>query len=102
MGRERVVPPEELRAAIEARRELGEELEPHLIDSFVERIERRVDERLRERLPRQRNSDHDVAVTIVSLLVAIPLIAIAGGIAGLPAIVAVCAALVLVNVVARR
>jgi hypothetical protein len=38
---------------------------------------------------------------IVSLLAAIPLIAIAGGTVGLAGVIAVCAALVLVNWVAR-
>jgi hypothetical protein len=36
---------EDVQAAIEARRELGEELEPHVIDSFIERIEKRIDAR---------------------------------------------------------
>jgi hypothetical protein len=36
---------EDVHAAIEARRELGDELEPQIIDSFVERIEKRIDER---------------------------------------------------------
>ena|SRR5437870_95183 len=35
---------EDVHAAIEARRELGEELEPQVIDSFVERIEKRIGE----------------------------------------------------------
>jgi hypothetical protein len=43
---------EEVRAAIEARRELGEELEPQVIDSFVERVEKQVQERL-DRQPAQ-------------------------------------------------
>jgi hypothetical protein len=38
---------------------------------------------------------------IVSLLAAIPLIAIAGGTVGLAGVIAVCTALVLVNWVAR-
>jgi hypothetical protein len=41
---------EDLRAAIEARRELGEEMEPHVVDAFLERVEKRIDERL-ERKP---------------------------------------------------
>jgi hypothetical protein len=36
---------EELRAALEARRELGPEFEPQIIDSFLERIEQRLGER---------------------------------------------------------
>ena len=33
---------EDVQAAIEARRELGGEMEPHVIDSFVDRIEKRI------------------------------------------------------------
>ena len=43
-----VVPKDELRAAIEARKELGTEMEPAVIDSFVERVERRLAERAEE------------------------------------------------------
>ena len=99
---ERRVSRDELHAAIEARRELGPELEPHVVDAFVERIERRLDERIVPKSPAPRDRTQETAIAIVSILAAIPLIAIAGGTAGLPAIVAVCAALVLVNVVARR
>jgi hypothetical protein len=36
---------EEIRSAIEARRELGDEMEPAVLDAFVARIERRLAER---------------------------------------------------------
>jgi AcrR family transcriptional regulator len=46
---------EELAAAIEARRELGDRMEPHVVESFMSRIEgsieRRVDERLAQHGP---------------------------------------------------
>lgn len=92
----------ELRAAISARQELGADLEPQVIDAFVERIERRIDERARERTPAKRDSptnEHSLALAIVSLCVAIPLVAIAGGTVGLAGVIAVCVAIVLVNVV---
>jgi hypothetical protein len=56
---ERSVPKDELEAAIEARKELGAEMEPALIDGFVERIERRLAERgaVSERALKQRR-DH--------------------------------------------
>jgi hypothetical protein len=38
------VPRDELQAAIEARKEVGEDMEPALIDAFVERIERRLEQ----------------------------------------------------------
>ena len=40
--REPPVQPDELQAAIEARKELGAEMEPALVEAFVERIERRL------------------------------------------------------------
>jgi hypothetical protein len=36
---------EEIRSAIEARREVGDEMEPAVLDAFVARIERRLAER---------------------------------------------------------
>ncbi len=101
---EPVVPREELEAAIEARREMGFELEPHLVDSFVERIERRIDERIRAASPERRSHrDHEAfVITLVSLGISIPLMGIAGGTAGLSGVISVCVALVLVNLVVRR
>ena len=93
---------EELRAAIATRQELGGELEPHVIDAFVERIERRIDERARERAPVKRERDKEFVLAIITLGIAIPLLGITGGIAGLPGVIAVCVALVLINVVFRR
>ena len=92
----------EAEATLAARRELGEELEPELVDAFVERIERRLDERLRESRPAARDRGQEFVITLVSLGVAIPMLGIAAGTAGLPGVVAVCLALVLVNVVVRR
>ena len=96
-------PRDELEAAIGARRELGAEHEPELVAGFLDRIDReldrRIDERLAKRSPpaRARGREPMLPVTFVSLGVAIPLIAIAGGIAGLAGIIVVCLALVLVN-----
>lgn len=100
------LPRDELAAAIEARRELGQELEPQVIDAFLEKVEKaidaRVDERVRTRLPATRAGGNELVVAIVSLCVAIPMLGIAGGTAGLAGVLVVCAALVLLNVVFRR
>jgi hypothetical protein len=45
----------DVETALEARRELGPEYEPQVIDSFVERIERRIDERVGARKPAERH-----------------------------------------------
>lgn len=99
---EPVVPRDEVRAAIGARQELGAEMEPQIVDAFVERIERRIDERLNARAPAKSDRDKELALAIVSLVVAIPLLGIAGGTVGLPGIIAVCIAIVLVNLVFHR
>ena len=94
---EQLVPRDEARAALEARRELGPDYEDELVERFAERVEAR----LRERVPAVKTNDQSTAIVIVSLVAAIPLIAIAGGTVGLAGVIAVCAALVLVNWVAR-
>jgi hypothetical protein len=87
-----VVERDDIRAAIEARHELGAELEPHVIDSFLQRIE----QRLPKPTPRASN-DKVLALTIISLVAAIPLTAIAISQSGLIALIVVWAGIVLVN-----
>jgi hypothetical protein len=83
---------DDVQAAIEARRELGAELEPHVIDAFVARIEQRLAK------PAPRRSDNKTfALTIVSLIASIPLTAIAIVQSGLIALVIVWVGIVLVN-----
>ncbi|MEP7335279.1 MAG: hypothetical protein ABI717_05800 [Actinomycetota bacterium] len=95
---EELVPRDEARAALEARRELGPGYEDELVERFAERIERR----LEDRRPAKRPADQGTAIVIVSLITAIPLIGIAASTVGLAGVIAVCAALVLVNWVVRN
>jgi hypothetical protein len=44
------IPREELQAALDARSELGRDLEPHLIDTFLDRVERSLDARVVARM----------------------------------------------------
>jgi hypothetical protein len=88
---------EDLQAALEARRELGEALEPHIVDSFVERIERTLEERIPRPPMRRHDSDKPLALAIISLGVAIPLTAIGVTQAGLAGLLIVWAGIVLVN-----
>ena len=92
------MPRDEVRHAVESRRELGPGYDDEIADALAEKIERR----LAERRPVRRQG----AVTplvLGSLGVAIPLMAVAGNYAGLAGIIAVCAAIVLVNwIVATR
>jgi hypothetical protein len=100
---EELVPRDELRAAVEARRELGPEYDDHVLDSFARELEKRFDERYGRQMARRRSEhkDKELALAIVSLGVSIPLLAIAGGTAGLAGVIAVAVAIVLVNAVFR-
>jgi hypothetical protein len=102
MGRAEL-PRDELAAAVEARRELGQELEPQVIEGFLEKVERaidaRVEERVRERLPAKPDRNRQQELALGSLAISIPLIALAGIFAG---VAAVCVAIVLVNLIFSR
>ncbi len=93
---------EELEAAIETRRELGEEMEPAVIDAFVERIERRLVERddTREKALK-RKRDHQRDMVLGGMAISIPMLAIAAIFTGLPGVIVVCAALAVIAIVSR-
>ncbi|CAM5418837.1 hypothetical protein GCM10010378_13890 [Streptomyces viridochromogenes] len=106
----------ELDATLQARRELGEEYESALVDSFLEKVDQRIDGAVERRLRRQLAEQQMTAARgarssqatdswgerfgfgIVSLVLAIPLSAIGGGIAHLPGLLAAWAGIVGVNV----
>jgi hypothetical protein len=96
---EELVPREELRATIEARRELGPAYEDELLERFAQRLEHRLRQPQRRREPL---SGEETGIVIVSILAAIPLIGAAGGTVGLAGVIAVCVALVLVNYLVLR
>lgn len=79
---------QDLRAVVEARKELGPEHEEHLVRGFLERIDReidrRVDERLAARGPRRRSGS---TLHPANLALCIPIVAIAGGIGHLAGLV---------------
>ena len=97
---------EEAEATLNARRQLGEDYEPALVESFVERIdaaiEARVDARVEqvlkgEKPAKPRNDDHVLALAIVSLGVAIPMTAIAAHEGGMVGVLITWIGIVLVN-----
>jgi hypothetical protein len=100
---EDVVSRDELRSAIAARTELGEEMEPAVIDAFVARIEARLADRAdeSERALKLRR-DHQKEMVLGSMSIAIPLLAIAAIFTGLPGVIAVCAALAVIAVASAR
>jgi hypothetical protein len=94
---------EEIRSAIEARRELGEEMEPAVVEAFVARIERRLVERSQQNqwaIESKRN--HQKEMVLGSMGIAVPMMIVAAIFTGLPGVITVCAALVLIAVVSSR
>jgi hypothetical protein len=67
------LPRDELEAAVAARRELGREREPELVDSFLARIEKQIDARVEEKLarrgsaPARRHDGPDWAAAILGI-----------------------------------
>jgi Flp pilus assembly protein TadB len=100
---EELVPKDELRATIEARKEPGEDMEPALIDSFVERIEQRLAERGGEsEKSLQRKREHQKEMVLGAMGISVPLFALAAIFAGIAGVLVVCTALVLIAVVTAR
>jgi hypothetical protein len=98
---------DELRSAIEARNELGDEMEPAVIDAFVERIEGRLAGRLADEADRSeralhRKREHQKEMILGSMAVSIPLLAIAAVFTGLAGVITVCAALAVIAIVSSR
>jgi hypothetical protein len=108
----------ELDATLHARRELGEEYESALVESFLEKVEQRLDGAVDRRVRRQLAEQQMVVARgtrspqgstdswgerfgfgIVSLVLAVPLSAIGGGVAHLPGLLVAWAGIVGVNVV---
>jgi hypothetical protein len=78
---------DELRLAIEGRMELGDEMEPAVIDVFVSRIERRLVHRADEgERALQRRREHQKEMVLGSMAISVPLLAIAAIFTGLPAL----------------
>jgi hypothetical protein len=82
---------EDLRSLVEARRELGEEMEPAVIDAFLDRVEAAAEARAAERRPAAEiyageGRGEQLALSIISLGTGIPITAIAaeqGGVVGM-------------------
>ena len=101
--REPPVQPDELQAAIDARKELGAEMEPALIEAFVERIEHRLEEHgtASERALKARRN-HQKEMVIGAMGIGVPLLAIGAIFTGLAGVIAVCAAIAIVAIVSTR
>jgi hypothetical protein len=94
---------QELHAAIEARQELGGEMEPAVVEAFVARIEQRLAERAdASERALQRKRDHQKEMVLGGMAISIPLFAIAAIFTGLPGVVAVCVALAVIAIAVTR
>jgi hypothetical protein len=94
---------DELQAAIQARKELGDEMEPAVIDAFVERIEQRLADRIgQSEKALRRKRDHQKEMVLGSMGISIPLFAVAAVFTGLPGVIAVCVALVVIAFLSSR
>lgn len=85
---------DELWATIEARRELGDSYDEHLIEQFLDRLERR---QVQRRWVARKDNGAYLLRLFFSLLFALPLTAIAGGAAGWAGILIVWTVLFLLN-----
>ena len=100
---EDIVPRDELHAAIEARKEVGEDLEPAVIDAFVERIERRLEQRGdQSERALKRKRDHQKEMVLGGLAISIPLFALAAIFVGLAGILVVCGTLAVIAIASAR
>ena len=100
---EEVVPRDELRATIEARKELGEAAEPALIEAFVARIEKELSKRQREsEQSLRRKREHQKEMVLGAMALSIPLFALAAIFTGLAGVIVVCGALVVIAIVTAR
>jgi hypothetical protein len=98
-----VVRKDELQAAIEARKELGPEMEPAVIDAFVERIERRLAARAGESEQSLRQKrEHQKEMVLGAMGISVPLFIVAAIFTGLAGVIAVMAALIVIAIVSAR
>lgn len=103
MADEPLVPKEELQASIDARRELGRDHEPELVESFLARIEERMAKRPPASAPARRDGrEGSFVLALVSVGAGIPLTAIALSNGGLLALLVVWIGIVLVNLGYQR
>ena len=112
------IPRDEAEAALEARRELGRDYEPAVVDSFVDRLDRVIQARVDEAVAKQASaqeaasagdrhryeleklqSGQRLALIIISIVFAVPLSAVAASMWTPAAIALVWVGIVLLNII---
>jgi hypothetical protein len=100
---ERTAVRDELQAAIEARKELGAEMEPAVIDAFVERVEKRLASRAGEsEQSLKAKREHQKEMVLGAMGISVPLFIFAAIFAGLAGVLAVCGVLVAIAFASAR
>jgi hypothetical protein len=100
---EDLVPRDELRATIAARKELGGDMEPALVEAFVDRIENELAARQREsEQSLRRKRDHQKEMVLGAMALSIPLFAMAAIFTGLAGVIVVCGTLAVIAIVSSR
>ena len=103
---ERELQRRDLEAVLEARRELGLDYEPALVESFVDKVEAAIESRVDARMAQAQRDDtaerqhqkQQLTLGIVSLATGVPITAVAGGVGdGLLGIVVAWAGIAAVN-----
>src|SRR5689334_21772022 len=100
----------DLDAAVQTRKELGKEYEAEIVDSFLARLDERLDGRVEQRVterrgaaePVRRTGNPQFKVQVLSLVMGIPLSAIAAESARLPGLIVCWAGIVGINISSAR
>ena len=88
---------------IEARKELGEEAEPALIEAFVDRMEKELSKRQREsEQSLRRKREHQKEMVLGSMALSIPLLIVAAIFTGLAGVIVICLALAVIAIATAR
>jgi hypothetical protein len=98
---EAVVERKDVEAALQARRELGAEYEPQIVDSLVEKIEKRLDERLQA--PAPRHQAYELRLALGSMALGIGVTAVANsdahGVGGILISIVAWIAIAVINII---
>jgi hypothetical protein len=95
----------DLHAAVQARRELGPDMEDHVLEAFLARVEQRVQAQVTLQVkeaskPVKRNSNYKpIEIVSASFGLLVPLVVVAGLFGGHAAVLAVVGMVLLVNLV---
>jgi hypothetical protein len=98
-----VIRRDELDAALQARRELGDEYEPEVVDAFIERVEKRIEKQLRGSKPAKREEHRSItplALGSIALGIPVTAIALSKGVGGMVVAIIAWLAIALINIAA--